>query len=117
MASRKYFAYEETKEQLEEIENARPKGLKRIFSKVDKWKLVKGGVSMAASGCATVVVSKYLKANMPAAEGIFDKAVMGVGLYFITGVVGAKVADYCDKELDEFRAAMASGEKEEADER
>lgn len=77
-----------------------------IFAKVDKWKIFKQVVGMAASGCASVVVSKYLKANIPESSTAFEKGVMGVGMYMITGVVGSKVAKYAEQELDEWRDSV-----------
>ena len=79
-----------------------------MLAKVDKWKLFKQTVSMIASGCASVVMSKYLKANMPESSTMFEKAVMGVGTYFLTGVVGANVSKYVDGELDEWRDSIMS---------
>lgn len=104
MAKKEYYDYDFDDDKV--LFGKRKKGKVRIFSKIDKWEVLKSGVSMAASGCATVVVSKYLKANMPEAESMVDKFIMGAGAYFITGLVGSKVAEYCDKELDDFRRAV-----------
>jgi hypothetical protein len=101
MGKKEYYVYDSSTGEIEQT-----KGLAKFLSKLDKWKVAKQAISMAASGCATVVVSRYLKANMPEAENIFDKAVMGVGMYFITGIVGAKVADYCESELDSWRDSV-----------
>lgn len=89
---------------------------KGIFSKVDKWKIFKQVVSMAASGCATMVVSRYLKANMPESQNMFERATMAVGMYCITGIVGTKVAEYADKELEEFKEGVTVPQLEEGDE-
>ena len=95
---------------------------KGIFSKIDKWKLFKQVVAMAASGCATMVVSRYLKANMPESENMFERATMAVGMYCITGIVGTKVAEYADQELDSWREsvtkveALAEGAEDDGDE-
>lgn len=72
----------------------------------DKWKLFKQVAGMVASGCASVVVSRYLKANLPEPANVFESAVTGVGMYFITGIVGAKVAKYAEQELDEWRDSV-----------
>lgn len=77
-----------------------------FLAKVDKWKVFKQVVGAAASGCATVVMHKYLKASLPEAENMFDKAVMAAGTYFITGVVGAKVTKYVEQELDEWHDSI-----------
>ena len=76
------------------------------FAKVDKWKVFKQVVGMAASGCASIVISKYMKANMPESTNLAEKAVMGIGMYFITGIVGSKVAKYAEAELDEWRDSV-----------
>lgn len=93
-----YYTYDKDKE-----EKPKKQG---IFSKIDKWKLVKQVVAMAASGCATMVISRYLKANMPESENVFEKAAMGVGMYCITGIVGTKVAEYTEQELDGWRESI-----------
>lgn len=79
---------------------------KRIFANVDKWSLFKKIVGTVASGCATIVISKYMKASMPETDSMVDKAVMGVGMYFITGIVGSKVAKYAEQELDEWKDSI-----------
>lgn len=81
---------------------------------IDKWNIFKQVACMAASGCATVVAHKVVKANLPAADNMFEKVVIGIGTYFVTGVVGAKVAEYCDDELEQFKEAANVG-KESAD--
>lgn len=78
-----------------------------IFSKVDKWGLFKTCVKMVASGCASVVVNRYLKANLPEASNMFEKAAMGVGVYFITGSVSAAVSNYADKELEDAKSQLS----------
>ena len=95
---REYYAYEPEEEE--------KKRKKTIFSKIDKWEVFKNVATMAASGCATVMVNKYLKASMPDSKGIFDKVVTGIGAYFVTGLIGSKVAEYCDKELESMRENM-----------
>ena len=103
--AKKYYGYDE-----EEKKDKKDK--KGIFSRIDKWKLFKEGIKMVASGCASVVASRYLKSNMPEASSAFDKAVMGVGTYFITGIVGAAASNYVEKELDDFKDGIISSMKE-----
>lgn len=98
----KYYDYEKKPEQKK----------KGPFANVDKWKLFKHVAAMAASGCASVVVSRYFKANMPESQNVFEKAVTGVGMYFITGIVSTKVSEYVEAELDTFRDGIV---KEVAD--
>lgn len=94
----------------EEIKPTKMAGLrasvKEKTSKIDKWKLFKNIAGMAASGCASVVMHKYLKTNMPEPQNAFETAVTGVGVYFITGIVGSKVAKYAEQELDEWRDSI-----------
>lgn len=114
LMAKDYYTYD-----TEEEKKTSKKG---IFSKIDKWKLFKQVVSMAASGCATMVVSRYLKANMPESENMFERATMAVGMYCITGIVGTKVAEYAEQELDEWRGnimtaeAIAEGADDDGDE-
>ena len=96
-----YYTYDKEEEKAKK---------KRFFSKIDKWKMFKQVVTMAASGCATMVISRYLKANMPESENIFEKATMAVGMYCITGIVGTKVAEYAEQELDSWRDSITSME-------
>ena len=98
----KYYGYEPEK----------PEKKKGMFANVDKWKVFKHVVSMAASGCASMVVSRYFKANMPESQNMFEKAVTGIGMYCITGIVSTKVAEYAEAELESFRESVI---KEEAD--
>jgi hypothetical protein len=102
-----YYAYEKAQEE----ENPKPK--KRIFSKIDKWKVFKQIASMAMSGCATVVVSRYLKANMPQDTTVAEKVVTGIGMYCITGIVGTKVAEYADQELESWRESITIKDQEQ----
>lgn len=99
-----YYSYEK------EEEKPKKKG---IFSKIDKWKLFKQVATMAMSGCATVVVSRYLKANMPEDTTVAEKAITAVGMYCITGIVGTKVAEYADKELEDWRKSITIADAEE----
>lgn len=100
--AKQYYGYEEDKKEKK----------KSIFSKVDKWKIFKESVKLLASGCASVVVSRYLKSNMPEASSTFDKAVMGVGTYFLTGIVGSAASNYVEKELDELKDGFMISIKE-----
>lgn len=81
-------------------------GIREAVAKIDKWKLFKQVVGMAASGCASVVVNRYLKASLPEPQSAFESAVTGVGVYFITGIVGSKVSKYAEQELDEWRDSI-----------
>lgn len=90
----------------EVLKKEEPKKKLDIFKGIDKWKVFKQVVGAVASGCASIVVSKYLKANIPESSSAFEKGVMGVGTYFITGVVGSAVAKYAEQELDDWRDSI-----------
>ena len=99
MRKKEYYEYDPEAKKLEPVTN----NLKLAFKKVDKWGIFKHAIGMVASGCASIVISKYLKANMPPTENVVDKAVMGVGMCFITGLVGSAVAKHAEADLDEFK--------------
>ena len=99
MKKKEYYEYDPEEGKLAPIKD----NFKMALKKVDKWGILKKAVGMVASGCASVVVSKYLKANMPPTESMVDKAVMGIGMYFITGVVGRAVAKHAEEDMDEFK--------------
>ena len=92
---------DETEQQSESEETTKKKA-----SKINKWKLFKQAFGMVASGCASVVISRYLKENVPHTDSIAEKAVIGIGTYFITGIVSAKVAKYAEAELDEWKDSV-----------
>lgn len=109
LPGKNYYSYEKTEPVLDLKKEKKP----GIFSKVNKKELFKHVGSMVASGCATIVISRYLKANMPESQNIFEKAITGVGLYFITGVVGSKVAEYTENEIDSlYDTLVRNGEME-----
>lgn len=99
MKKKEYYEYDPETNKIEPLKSS----FKLAWGKLDKWAMFKSIVGMAASGCASIVISKYLKANMPETDNIFDKAVMGVGTYFLTGVVGSAVAKHAEKDLDELK--------------
>lgn len=96
---KEYYEYNPEEGKIEPMKD----GIKLAIKRIDKWGIFKHAIGMAASGCASVVISKYLKANMPASESMFDKAVMGLGMYFITGLVGSAVAKHVEEDLDEYK--------------
>lgn len=115
--AKEYYEYDTDTNSIKPVvKDGKPKKeskVKGAFAKVDKWKLFKQVVGAVASGCASVVMSKYLRANMPGSDSAFEKAVMGVGVYFITGVVGSKVAKYTEEELDEWRDSVLEAKEED----
>lgn len=106
-----YYSYEDSESTLNFKKEKKP----GIFSKVNKKELFKHVGSMVASGCATIVISRYLKANMPESQNMFEKAVTGVGLYFITGVVGSKVAEYTENEIDSLYDTLVRNDETEGE--
>lgn len=103
MAKKEYYEFDSETGAIEPVDEST---VVQKLKGIDKWKLFKQCVTMAASGCASVVISKYLKGNMPDSANTFEKAVMGIGMYCITGVVSSAVAKYADEELDEWRDSI-----------
>lgn len=84
--------------------------------KTSKWDIFKKFAGAAASGCATMVVSKYLKENVPAGDNLPERVALTVGMYFLTGLVSSKVAKYAEAELDDFHDSIVKA-KEVSDDR
>ena len=103
--AKEYYEFDTDTSELKPMKKEK-KQRKPILEGVDKWKLAKQVVSTVASGCATIALSRYLKANMPETENIVEKAVMGIGMYFITGVAGSMAAKYAEQEMDSWRDSM-----------
>lgn len=112
--AKEYYEYDPDANELKAVSEKVAKKGRGIFSGVDKWKVFKQVVGMVASGCASVVINRYLRANMPQPANTFETVVNGVGTYFITGVVGATVSKYAEQELDEWRDSVMIA-KEAAD--
>lgn len=104
---KEYYEFDPDTKEIKPMKEGKLKKSKPIFDGLDKWKMAKQVVSTVASGCASIVISRYLKANMPATENIVEKAVMGVGMYFVTGVVGSMAAKYAEQEMDSWRQSVA----------
>lgn len=103
MAKKEYYEFDSETGAIEPVDERK---ILKTLKGIDKWKLFKQIVSMAASGCASVVISKYLKGSMPETSSAVEKTIMGVGMYCITGVVSSAVAKYADEELDEWRDSI-----------
>lgn len=103
--AKEYYEFDTATSELKPV-NKEKKKRKPIFDGVDKWKVAKQVVSTVASGCVSIALSRYLKANMPETENIVEKAVMGVGMYFITGVAGSMAAKYAEQEMDSWRESI-----------
>lgn len=97
----KYYEYDSDTGEIRELDEEEMEK-----AKIDKWEVAKKIVGACASGCATMVVSRYLKLNMPETSSIYERAIMGIGVYFITGVVGSKVAKYAEQEIEDMHAAF-----------
>ena len=107
MARKKYFEADPGKGG-DAADKKEKGGLVKAWTKVDKWAMAKKGVGLLASGCASVVISRYLSANIPECESTVDKAVTWVGTYFLTGLVCSKVSKYAEMEMDELRECVMS---------
>ena len=103
--AKEYYEFDTATSELKPV-NEEKKKRKPIFDGVDKWKIAKQVVSTVASGCVSIALSRYLKVNMPETENIVEKAVMGVGMYFITGVAGSMAAKYAEQEMDSWRESI-----------
>lgn len=103
MGKKEYYEFDVDSNQIKPMSK---KKLATAFANVDKWKAAKIVVTSVASGCASIVMGKYLKSNMPEAKGIFDKAVMDIGMYCITGAVAKMVSKQVDKEMDDLRESL-----------
>lgn len=104
--AKEYYEFDPNTKEIKPMKDGKVKKSKQIFDGLDKWKLAKQVVSTMASGCASIVISRYLKANMPETESIVEKAVMGVGMYFVTGIVGSMAAKYAEQEMDSWRESV-----------
>ena len=67
MRRNKYYEFDGGQEEKKE------RKVGKLIKKVDKWKLAKKAISLAASGCASIVVGKYLEASLPEMETLFEK--------------------------------------------
>ena len=107
---KEYYEFDNETNEIKPLEKDRKKKkAKGIFDGVDKWKLAKQVIGTVASGCVSIMVSRYLKANMPETDSIVEKAVMGVGMYFFTGVAGSMAAKYAEDELESWRESITTG--------
>lgn len=100
---KEYYEFDPESKEIQPIEEG---SIKAKLLKIDKWKVFKQIAGAIASGCASVVVSRYLKANMPDTQNVFESAVTGVGMYAITGVVSSAVSKYAEQELDEWKDSI-----------
>ena len=104
--TKEYYEFDSEKNEIKPIGLSEEDVILQEKPRIDKWKLFKQVAGMIASGCASVVVSKYLKASLPEPQNTFESVVTGVGTYFITGLVGAKVSKYAEQELEEWRDSV-----------
>lgn len=94
----------------------RRRTLKEITG-LNGWDIFKGGTGIIAGGCASAMAHRYLAAAVPAGHNFAEKVVIGVGVYFVTGLIGHTVEQYVMGELDDLRnsltlAQQISSEKE-----
>lgn len=113
--AKEYYVYDTEKNEVTPIENKKTKK-RRFLKNVDKWAVFKKVISVAAGGCASHMVNRYLHANLPEAQSITEKIVTGIGVYFVTGMVAEKVSEYAEAELDEFKQSVESAKTESTEE-
>lgn len=107
MGKKEYYQFDAEEGVVEPMpEKAVQKALEEAGLKVSKWKVFKQIVGAVASGCASIVISKYLKTQLPEPASTLEKAVTGVGVYFVTGVVGSAVGKYADQELEDWKETV-----------
>lgn len=105
--AKEYYEFDTATSELKPMDDSKKKKKRKdIFANVDKWKLAKQIVGAMASGCASIMVGKYLRSSMPATDSMMEKAVMDVGMYVVTGIVGSAAMKYVDQEMDAFRESI-----------
>ena len=107
MGRKEYYQFDADEGIIEPMpEQAVQKALEEAGLRVDKWKVFKQVVGAVASGCASIVINRYLKAQLPEPSSTIEKIVTGVGVYFVTGVVGSAVEKYAEQELDDWKETV-----------
>lgn len=108
MAKRHYYGEEPEKKE-------RPNFKK--MTGLDCWDVFKGVSGLVAGGCASAVAHRYLKAVVPSGGNVAEKAVIAIGVYFVTGFVGHKVEQYVMSEVDDLKNTLGTlkAAKEETD--
>jgi hypothetical protein len=107
MGKKEYYEFDSENGQIEQMpEHVVQKALEEAGLKVNKWKVFKQVVGCVASGCASIVVSKYLKAQVGDSMTLAERIVSGIGVYFITGVVGSAVGKYAEQELEDWKETI-----------
>lgn len=108
-----YYEYDTERDVIKPMKKKDVKKKKLGFlKKVDKWALFKEILSVAAGGCASHMVNRYLHANLPESDSTVERIMTGVGVYFVTGVVADKVSDYTAQELEGFKEKLKAAREE-----
>lgn len=116
MGRKEYYEFDAESGNIEPMpEHVVQKALEEAGLRVDKWKVFKQIVGCIASGCASVVINRYLKTQLGESMSMTEKVVSGIGIYFITGIVGSAVDKYAEQELEEWKETVMTV-KEEIDE-
>lgn len=107
MGRKEYYQFDADEGSIEPMpEHVVQKALEEAGLRVDKWKVFKQIVGCIASGCASMVINKYLKAQLPETTSAFEKATVGIGVYFVTGMVGSAVGKYAEQELESWKETV-----------
>lgn len=116
MGRKEYYEFDADNGNIEPMpEHVVQKALEEAGLRVDKWKVFKQIVGCVASGCASVVINRYLKTQLGDTMSMTEKVVSGIGIYFITGIVGSAVGKYAEQELEEWKETVMTV-KDEIDE-
>lgn len=114
---KEYYEFDPTTKKIAPIE--KEKAIDKtlgVLSRVDKWKVFKGLASTVASGCASAVIVKCVDNAMPENMTLAEKVIFKIGLYFISGLVSAKVSEQVEGDLDEWKELVMSSVEQDKEE-
>lgn len=112
--AKEYYEYDTEKKKITRMKDKKKRG---FLKNVDKWAVVKRASAMIASGCASAMINRYFKANLPQPTSVMEKVITSAGVYFVTGMVAEKVSEYVESEVDDWRQSLetAANEMKELD--
>ena len=112
--AKEYWEFDPATKEIEPIEKEKALETARgVLSRVDKWKVFKGLASTVASGCASAVIVKCAENAMPENMTLAEKVISKIGLYFISGLVSAKVSEQVEGDLEEWKELVMSSVEQE----
>ena len=115
--AKEYYEFDPATKEIAPIEKEKALDKARgVLSRVDKWKVFKGLASTVASGCASAVIVKCAESAMPENMTLAEKVISKIGLYFISGLVSAKVSEQVEGNLEEWKELVMSSVEQGKDE-